>query len=259
MEHHTPGDDEKVAANHSIFDDVEPPRLDMRGERPTLLALPLEQAAMPVKRANGIFEPLHTPVPPVVTAAPPTSISAPRVPWRQLAVLYLVGLLIIAIDQASKLYIEGWLQVGERYEIIPGLAPYFQFTHTINRGAAFGMFQNGGVVFSVVAVIVAIIIVVYNHQLPAGQNWLRLALGLQLGGALGNFIDRVRQGYVTDFLDVDVSSLIDFRWANWPIFNVADMAIVGGVIVLVIVMIFMDEEALNPTPAKENEAVASAD
>ena len=238
----------------SLFDGLEPPRLQLRGERPTLLARPLsEQSAGAVKRANGHFMPLQANS---ASALNPTARQAPR--WQQF-ILFAVGLLVILGDQASKLVIESWLAIGEQYEVIPGLAPYFQFTHTTNYGAAFGMFQNGGLVFSVVAVIVAIVILVYNFQLPAGQYWLRLALGLQLGGALGNMIDRLRQGYVTDFMDINVESLIDIPYANWPIFNVADMSIVAGVILLILVMLFLDEDALKPQPLADHEPVTSTD
>ena len=252
------GDEPRVPREEpSLFDDLEPPRLQLRGDRPTLLARPLaEQPAGAVKRAAGPFLPLQTPA---AVAPPADETPAAKASWSQRLILFAVALLIILIDQASKLFIEGWLAVGEQYEIIPGLAPFFQFTRTINRGAAFGMFQNGGLIFAAVAIVVSIVILIYNHQLPAGQTWLRLALGLQMGGAMGNMIDRLRQGFVTDFMDINVESLIDIPYANWPIFNVADMSIVGGVILLIIIMLFLDEDPLKQKAVPDHEPVTSAD
>jgi signal peptidase II len=84
----------------------------------------------------------------------------------------------------------------------------------------------------VVAILVAVIIIVYNYRLPTGHFLFRAALGLQLGGALGNLIDRIRLGHVTDFLD----------FGSWPVFNLADASIVGGVAVLVLLMLLEGRE-----------------
>jgi signal peptidase II len=116
---------------------------------------------------------------------------------------------------------------------IPGLENVIRFTHTANSGAVFGLFQGTGMFFAVLAVIVAGAIIYFNVTLPGGQWLLRLALGLQLGGALGNLVDRLRQGHVTDFIDI----------GPWYIFNVADMAIVGGVILFGIVLIRDERQA----------------
>ena len=84
------------------------------------------------------------------------------------------------------------------------------------------MFPQMGGAFMVVAVIVIVAIVLFYHHLPIENPWIRLSLGLQLGGALGNLVDRFHYGYVVDFVDIGF----------WPIFNVADVSIVVGVAIL---------------------------
>jgi signal peptidase II len=95
-----------------------------------------------------------------------------------------------------------------------------------------------------VALLVAAIILLYNYRLPTGHFLFRIALGLQLGGALGNLVDRIRLGHVTDFLD----------FGPFPVFNLADASIVAGVLVLVFLMLTetQDEsEEENAEPALE--------
>ena len=93
-------------------------------------------------------------------------------------------------------------------------------TYVTNSGVAFGLFKEAGTFFIFLAGIVIAAILYSLRRLPAQQRLVRIALGLALGGAVGNLIDRLRLGYVIDF--------IDFRF--WPVFNVADSAIVAGVL-----------------------------
>ena len=146
---------------------------------------------------------------------------------------FLIMGLVLSLDQLSKYLVETRIPLYGYWAPIPGLENVLRFTHTANSGAVFGLFQGTGMFFAVLAVIVAGAIVYFNVTLPGGQWLLRLALGLQLGGALGNLTDRLRQGHVTDFIDV----------GPWYIFNVADMAIVGGVILFGIVLIRDERQA----------------
>jgi signal peptidase II len=100
----------------------------------------------------------------------------------------------------------------------------FRIVHTTNTGAVFGLFQGTGMIFAALAVVVASAIIYFNMTLPGHQWAIRIALGLQLGGALGNFIDRMRQGHVTDFVDT----------GPWFIWNIADLAITSGVILFAV-------------------------
>lgn len=140
---------------------------------------------------------------------------------------FLVMGFILLLDQLSKFLVETRIPLYGYWAPIPGLEGLLRLTHTANTGAVFGLFQGTGMFFAALAVIVAGAIIYFNMTLPGGQWLLRLALGLQLGGALGNLVDRLRQGHVTDFIDV----------GPWYIFNVADMAIVGGVILFGIVLL----------------------
>jgi signal peptidase II len=150
--------------------------------------------------------------------------------WRQWLLLALVAGLTILADQVSKAYIAAHLALHESWMPLDFIEPVFRITHIRNTGAAFGMFPQGGSIFLIIAVIVSTVIIYYYRQIP-GHAWLvRVALGLQLGGALGNVVDRVRQGYVVDFLNVKY----------WPVFNVADSSIVVGVALLALVMLRED-------------------
>lgn len=141
---------------------------------------------------------------------------------RDRLLLALLALSIFGADQASKHLVLTRLPLGASWNPIPGLNRFVSVTHVINPGAAFGLFPDQGSLFAVIAVIVVVAILAYYRYLPA-HNWLvRLSLGLQLGGALGNLADRLQHGHVIDFIDFKI----------WPVFNLADMAIVTGVGIL---------------------------
>ncbi len=143
--------------------------------------------------------------------------------------LLLVGVvaLVLLADQSSKAYVAAHLPLHDSWAPVKALEEVFRFTHVRNTGAAFGLFPQGGILFLGIAVVVSAIILYYYRQIPANAWLIRLALGLQLGGALGNALDRLRLGYVVDFFDV----------SYWPVFNVADSCVVLGVGLLVLVML----------------------
>lgn len=144
-----------------------------------------------------------------------------------------VAAVVLVVDQITKYIVLTHLAVGEVWNPIPILMPFVRVTHITNTGAAFGMFREYGVFFAIVAVVVVIGIVAFYRYLPPSQGWLRVSLGLQLGGALGNLLDRVHWGNVVDF--------IDFR--IWPaVFNLADTAIVVGVAILAFFLLFSKQE-----------------
>lgn len=138
--------------------------------------------------------------------------------WRTL-VLFVIALSVLIADQASKAWAIENIPLNTAYEIIPPLKDIFVLTYITNSGAAFGLFPQMSLVFTFVALIVSFAIVWYYRSIPAGQWLVRVSLGLQLGGALGNLIDRLRFGAVTDLLYV----------RHFPVFNLADVAIVTGV------------------------------
>lgn len=139
-----------------------------------------------------------------------------------LFLFYLIALIIVVIDQVTKAIIVRTMALSETIPLIEGV---FHITSHRNRGAAFGILQDARVFFIIVTIIVVAAIIWYMPRLR--QHKLSLtALSLILGGAVGNFIDRLLQGEVVDFLD--------FRLINFPIFNVADSAIVIGVSLLLL-------------------------
>lgn len=148
-----------------------------------------------------------------------------------------VAAIVLIIDQATKWWVEATIPLNTSTIPLEWAYPYFQFTHVANTGAAFGLFKSGAVIFAILAVIVAGALLYYNLRLKSANRWLRLSLGLLFGGAVGNLIDRLRLGHVTDFLNFDVSSIIDIPFANWPVFNVADMAVVSGIFLLAFLML----------------------
>jgi signal peptidase II len=145
--------------------------------------------------------------------------------------------LVLIADQVTKYLVATRLEVGRPWDMIPWLAPVVSITHVTNTGVAFGLFQGLGDVFIVAGLIAVGVILAYSHRLPPGQWLLRMALGLALGGAIGNLIDRVRQGYVVDFIDVNFWPLRDF-----PVFNVADSSISVGVALMVGLLMWEDRQ-----------------
>jgi signal peptidase II len=141
---------------------------------------------------------------------------------RQRAILFWVAGFVLTLDQLSKYIIEATLPLYQSWAPSEAIAPYFRLTHTSNTGIAFGLLPAGSSFFVWTSAIVALAIVIYNYGLPAQEVKLRLALGLQLAGALGNLVDRLRLGHVTDFLD----------FGPWPVFNVADLSVVIGALLL---------------------------
>ncbi|WXJ94441.1 Lipoprotein signal peptidase [Neomoorella carbonis] len=127
--------------------------------------------------------------------------------------------LVLGLDQLSKYIIRVNFQPNESLPVINSV---FHLTYINNPGAAFGLLANKTPVFVTVTVMVVVVILAAYRFLPPGRFTLRLALAMIAGGALGNLIDRLRFGYVVDFLDFRI----------WPVFNLADIAIVGGVVLL---------------------------
>lgn len=133
---------------------------------------------------------------------------------------------ILLLDQVTKFWVRTNLNYQEMWSPWPWLAPYARLVHWSNTGAAFGMFQNMSMVFTILAIIVSVVILFYYPQI-AKEDWpMRVALSMQLGGAIGNLIDRITIGSVTDFISI----------GNFPVFNVADASISTGVVVLLIGM-----------------------
>jgi signal peptidase II len=139
-----------------------------------------------------------------------------------------VSVLSLLLDQASKLAVDGSMQL---FESIP-LLPYFNLTYVHNTGAAFSFLSDAGGwqrwLFAGLAVVMSSIIGLWLARLKQHETLMAVALALVLGGAIGNLIDRVAYGYVIDFLDVYYQD-----W-HWPAFNIADSAICVGVALMLL-------------------------
>ena len=146
--------------------------------------------------------------------------------FRDYAMLLGLGGIVIALDQWTKWLVRTNIPFEHSWlpDSLSWLMPYARIVHWSNSGAAFGSFQNGNTVFSILAIIVIIAILYYYPHVEASDWALRLAMGLQLGGAAGNLVDRLMAGKVTDFISI----------GNFAVFNVADSAISVGVAVLVL-------------------------
>lgn len=133
-------------------------------------------------------------------------------------IYYCIALVVIALDQFTKYLVKANMELGESIPLIPDV---FHLTSHRNMGAAFGILQNQRIFFIVITIAVVAGIVIAMQRIGRTQPRTMLALSLVLGGAVGNFIDRAATGQVVDFLH--------FILINFPIFNVADMAITIGV------------------------------
>ncbi|MBC7237547.1 MAG: signal peptidase II [Chloroflexi bacterium] len=152
--------------------------------------------------------------------------------------------MVVLVDQYTKHLVRQNIPLGASRGPFPWLEPIITFTHVRNTGAAFGLFPNLSIVFVLIALAVIVGIALYYRQLAQAAPLLPIALGLQLGGAAGNLIDRLSQGYVTDFLDLHV----------WPVFNVADSAVVIGTALLAYYALFVDQPSTANAPAPRHRA-----
>jgi signal peptidase II len=169
---------------------------------------------------------------------------------KDFLMLFGVAGISTALDQWTKWWVRENIEFGGQWlpEGLLWLSPYARFVHWYNSGAAFGMFQNGNMVFTILAFIVIGAIIYYYPSVEAEDWTLKLAMGLQLGGATGNLIDRLLMQKVTDFISI----------LNFPVFNIADASISVGVAVLLLgVWIKEREEKLKAAQGSVDPAVES--
>lgn len=153
---------------------------------------------------------------------------------RALSFIVPIALLVLLLDQGSKAWIRANIPLYGALYPIPALAPIFRLTHLTNTGAAFGLLRDSGLLYLLIAGVIAIAVLLYARHLPWERFPVQVAMGLQLGGAMGNLLDRARLGHVTDFLDFYITT--GGRTYHYPPFNLADSAIVVGVIILALTL-----------------------
>jgi len=137
-----------------------------------------------------------------------------------------VAVATVIFDQVTKAAVVGGMGIGERSPIF---GTFLRLTHIRNSGAVFGMMRGASTYFTFFSIIAAAVLVVVLVVARRASTLVRISLGMVLGGAVGNLIDRLRFGAVVDFLDVGISESV-----RWPCFNVADSAITVGVFLLIV-------------------------
>ena len=166
--------------------------------------------------------------------------------WRSRAVVLAIGTGVVIVDQATKWWAEQSLAGRPPVQVVGEL---LQFTFVRNPGGAFSIGTDRTWLFSIIAIAVAVAIVWYAGRVTSG--WWRTALGVLLGGAVGNLIDRFIQppgpgmGHVVDFLQLP----------NWPVFNVADMAVVGGAGAIIVLSVLGVEPAASAAGSSDPESL----
>lgn len=150
------------------------------------------------------------------------------------SVIWPFAALVVILDRITKWLVVTRMKPLESIPLIPGV---FHLTYVRNPGAAFGVLAYRRDFFLIVTALVIASVLYYSKYVSKDQVFLRASLGLQLGGAIGNLIDRLRSGLVVDFLDFRV----------WPVFNVADSAIVVGTGVVILLLLKSPRDA----PARE--------
>ena len=158
-----------------------------------------------------------------------------------------VAAVVVVLDQLSKTWLRSMLDPGERLSVIGDLV---RFIHGQNSGALFGLFRDQAYLFAIVSIGVVALIIWYHRS--SGRNTvLSVALGLLLGGALGNMIDRLRLGHVTDWVDAGIGDL------RFYTFNVADASISIAILLLIVLALWPARREPTP-PAPETGPVVDA-
>jgi signal peptidase II len=159
--------------------------------------------------------------------------------------------LVVLLDQLSKVWVLRHLPFGVPTDPLPWLRPILSFTYITNTGVAFGLFPQAGDFFKLLSAVVIVGIILFQRSIPP-QDWVtHMALGLQVGGALGNLIDRFVRGSVVDFLDVNF-----WPFKRWAVFNLADSAIVVGVFVLLLYTMWQERQMALETESTRQEILS---
>ncbi len=166
--------------------------------------------------------------------------------------LFGVAGVIILLDQWTKELVRTNISPGEMWlpESLDWLMPYARLINWHNSGAAFGTFQGFSWVFTVLAFVVTGLIIYYYPRVDPADWWLKLAMGMQMGGALGNVVDRLFQnGEVTDFISV----------GTFPVFNIADSSISVGVAILLLGVWLKEQAERRQAQAAAESEMAGAE
>jgi len=154
-----------------------------------------------------------------------------------------ISSIILISDQITKLWIVQLLGPEPVVKFQPLIGDWFRLVYSHNNGIAFNLFQGASPIFILTSILISgFILYGYIFHLPNQSLIVQISIGLILGGAFGNTVDRIRVGYVIDFIQVG--------W--WPVFNVADSAITTGAVLLAIYLIFTQQQP-EPAPARDDQ------
>lgn len=168
-----------------------------------------------------------------------------------MARLIIIFILVVILDQGTKHLVQDNMSL---YSSIPVAGEFIKFTFIKNPGAAFGIMVGSRWLFLALSVLACGVMLYYFVNLPREEKWGRFALTLIFGGAIGNLIDRILYGEVVDFLDVGLNAY------RWPIFNIADIAVSVGVILLFIRLSATNQaEHDDPEPAEQEDIIHRKD
>ncbi len=153
----------------------------------------------------------------------------------------LLTVVLVVVDQITKQVVRLSYCVGDPHPVVEG---FFNLTYVRNTGAAWGMFSGQNIVLSALSVVMLALVVIFRRSFLSDTWEHRIALGLMVSGTVGNLMDRVRLGWVTDFFDVY------WRQYHWPVFNVADMCICVGVGLYILSSLWNGGHPLREGPAR---------
>ena len=153
---------------------------------------------------------------------------APEGKLKIYAGMLVIAAAVFALDQISKYWVRTHLALRETFAPIPAIGNFFRIIHWKNTGIAFGLFQGNGWLLPTAGILIVLGIIIFSARIVSGPAYFRIAMAMELGGALGNLMDRINPelGYVVDFIWV----------GNFPVFNIADSAIVIGAVIMVLGM-----------------------
>ncbi len=157
--------------------------------------------------------------------------------FKKILPLVIVAIPTLLLDIFTKLLVRMHISIGHGHAIIPG---FFNLRHHRNTGAAFGIFSDQRTLLIIVTIAALIFIFVYSFRFQ-NSRWMQTALGFLLGGAVGNFIDRIYLGEVVDFLQFGIESKKLF----WPTFNVADISVCIGAGMLIVYLFRLQNRSVN--------------
>lgn len=164
---------------------------------------------------------------------------------KQYWILLTIVPVVLVLDQVTKALVRANIPYGTVWMPWEWLRPVLKFVYWHNTGAAFGLFQNGGTIFAIMAVAVSIFVIVYFPNVPQGETLTRVALSMQMAGALGNLIDRIAFGPVTDFISV----------STFAVFNIADSCITVGTGLLILSLWLEERKEQKANAAQAVESV----